>query len=163
MGAVQVIQSHQVVVRVGELRLAQSGEVIVTYGLGSGVALVLYDPTLRIGGVLHAMLSGPSNGPTEAPAKFVDAGADALLKELYAAGASRTRLLAAVAGGATPTGGFMQTGTKNLNVLKKVLWKHGITQKGADVGGKSVRALTLDCMTGRCESSTRDARTVLLP
>lgn len=162
MNAVKQIQSQQVVVRVGELRLAHAGEIIVTYGLGSGVALVLYDPSLRIGGVLHAMLSGPSSGAVDAPAKFVDSGADALLKELYAEGASRARLLAAVAGGATPGGGLLQTGTKNLTVLKKVLWKHGIAHKGMDVGGRSVRALTLDCGTGRCESSTRDARTLLL-
>lgn len=162
MNAVSQIQSHQLVVKVGELRVGHANDVIVTYGLGSGVALVLYDPALHLGGVLHAMLSGPAANASDNPAKFVDAGADALLKEFYSAGTARSRLLAVVAGGATP-GGFLQTGSRNLAVLKKVLWKHGIASRAMDVGGKVVRAVTLDCATGRCVATSRDSRLVLLP
>lgn len=155
------MKAHQLVVRVGELRVGQADDVIVTYGLGSGVALVLYDPALRIGGVLHAMLSGP--GSSDSPGKFVDAGADALLKEFYSAGTVRSRLVAVVAGGASPGGAFIQTGSRNLTVLKKVLWKHGISPRANDVGGKSVRTVTLECDSGRCVTSSRDSRLVLMP
>lgn len=162
MNAAAQTQSHQLLVKVGELRVGRAHDVIVTYGLGSGVALVLYDPALHLGGVLHAMLSGPAANASDNPSKFVDAGADALLKEFYAAGTTRSRMLAALAGGATP-GGFLQTGSRNLAVLKKVLWRHGIASKATDTGGKVVRAVTLECETGRCVSTSRDSRVVLLP
>ena len=126
------------------------------------MVLALYDPEARLGGMLHAMLSTSSNAPPEIPAKFVDTGAEFLLRELYAKGAVRARLRAVVAGGAEP-GGLLQTGTKNLSALKKVLWKHGISSTAMDVGGRGVRVVTLDCAVGRCVATSRDSRVVLLP
>ena len=48
--------SRTVKVCIGEFRLAAAGEQLVIHGLGSCVAVVLYDQNLKIGGLAHIML-----------------------------------------------------------------------------------------------------------
>ena len=44
------------VVGVGDMKVGQKGDIIVTHALGSCLGLMLYDPVMKIGGMLHAML-----------------------------------------------------------------------------------------------------------
>ena len=46
------------IVKVGmaDLRIAKAPDVLTTLGLGSCIGLTLYDPVLKIGGMVHYML-----------------------------------------------------------------------------------------------------------
>jgi chemotaxis protein CheD len=49
-------------VRIGDVKVAAGPSVLFTIGLGSCVAVALYDPERRIGGLAHAMLPDPRSG-----------------------------------------------------------------------------------------------------
>ncbi len=46
----------EVLVRVAEYRAARAGDVLVTLGLGSCVAVALHDAQAGVGGLAHVML-----------------------------------------------------------------------------------------------------------
>ena len=50
------MSAREIVVRVSDMAVATADEVLVTVGLGSCVAIMLYDPDARIGGLAHILL-----------------------------------------------------------------------------------------------------------
>ncbi len=123
-------------------------DTIITYSLGSCIGLTLFDPEAGVGGMLHSLLalSRMDRAKAEAnPFMFTDTGATRLIQALLDMGASKSRLLAKVAGAASPLDvrGSFQIGERNYTVLHKVLWKNGILIAGEDVGGKRPRTMTL--------------------
>ncbi|HXJ42968.1 MAG TPA: chemotaxis protein CheD, partial [Bryobacteraceae bacterium] len=76
---------------------------IVTYALGSCIAVTIHDPVARVGGMLHLMLPESSLDATKAgrnPYMFADTGIPLLFKKAYGAGAEKKRLVVRLAGGA---------------------------------------------------------------
>jgi chemotaxis protein CheD len=68
----------QVVVGVADMRVSnQQGEVLVTHALGSCIGVAIYDPTAKVGGILHFMLPDSNLDPGKAqehPHMFADTG-----------------------------------------------------------------------------------------
>ena len=130
-------------------------EELVTYGLGSCLAIVAYDPVARVGGLLHAMLPSARIDPEKAqrnPLAYVDTGVPELFRWCYAEGGARERLIVKVAGGATMQQGDLdrfQIGKRNVLMLRQLLWKNGILVAAEDVGGTCSRTLSLHIGTGR--------------
>lgn len=123
-------------------------DVLITYSLGSCIGLTLFDPEVRVGGLLHSMLalSRMDKAKAEAnPCMFTDTGATRLIQAVLDMGASKKRLVAKLAGAAAPldTHNSFQIGERNYTVLRKVLWKNGILIAGEDVGGRSPRTMSL--------------------
>lgn len=91
------------IIKVGmaDLKVCIKPDGITTLGLGSCVGIALRDPVTGIGGLAHVMLpdSTQIRDNTNIP-KFADTGIEELVKQVVAAGASRTRLVAKIAGGA---------------------------------------------------------------
>src|SRR5262249_8898689 len=128
---------------------------LVTFALGSCLGVAIHDPVARVGGLLHAMLPLSSADPTRAAenaSHFVDTGVPALFRACYSLGAQRERLNVKVAGGASPLGGeddVFQIGSRNMVVLRKLLWKNGLLLRAHDVGGRQSRTLSLCIGTGQ--------------
>ena len=58
-------------VRVAEARTGGAGDVLVTLGLGSCVAIVLHDAAARVGGLAHVLLpSATLSRDRDNPARF---------------------------------------------------------------------------------------------
>jgi len=88
-------------VSIAQVRIDQSPAVLKAYGLGSCVAVALYDPEARVGGLGHLLLPNrPERNALGSERKYVDAGILEIVDELVQAGANRDRLVAKVAGGA---------------------------------------------------------------
>lgn len=95
------MQRRQILVKSGELYVASEGESIYTT-LGSCVAFCAYDPTLKIGGMVHYLLPSPMLVPgqrsrnfSEAqknPLNYGDYAIPALLAELKRLGAQRRNI-----------------------------------------------------------------------
>jgi len=129
------------------------GETLITYSLGSCVGLVLHDPVARVVGLLHAMLPTAKANPHKAaqnPAAYADSGATALLQEVFDHGATRTNLVARVAGAASQLDNrnLFRIGERNYAVVRKVLWKNDILIAAEDVGGTTSRTVYVDVATG---------------
>ena len=88
-------------VSMADLNTCAAPDVLTTLGLGSCVGVALRDPVTRIGGLAHVMLPDSTRIKNNSNIyKFADTGIEELVRQLEKKGASRSRLVAKIAGGA---------------------------------------------------------------
>ena len=137
-----------------DLNICKSPNVITTLGLGSCIGLTFYDPVTKIGGMVHYMLPDSTKVKNNSNiAKFGDTGIEELLKRVVAAGASRTRLVAKMAGGAkmfevSGLSDIGNIGARNAEAAKLKLKELGIRLIAEDTGLNYGRTVELHCDTG---------------
>ncbi len=147
--------ARTVVVHVADIKVSRDpGDEIVTYALGSCIAVVLFDPIRQVGGMIHYMLPLSQINPEKArdnPAMFADTGVPLLFESVYAAGGKKADLVVKVVGGGAPLGdnSLFQIGQRNYTVLRKMLWKSSVLIAAEDVGGAIPRTVRLQIATGR--------------
>ena len=148
-------------VGIGEMCISNRlNEVIVTYSLGSCVGLALYDRELRLAGLIHCMLPLSSMNAAKAsdtPELFVDTGVAALLQAMYDAGSEPRRLIARVAGAASPMdeNGTFRIGERNMVVLRKMLQNNRIRLVAEEIGGTEARTMYFHVADGRIVLKSR--------
>ena len=117
---------QEIRVKVADYAVATGDTIISTLGLGSCVAIMLYDGSSRIGGLAHILL--PSEGlslDSENRAKFPSTAIPMLVEEMRKRGAWG-RPMAKIVGGASmfasllPSGGI-NMGERNVEATKRVL------------------------------------------
>lgn len=154
-------------VRVADWALERQA-VIVTLGLGSCVAIMLHDPEAGIGAMAHVLL--PSHSLTRDqsnPAKFPETAVPFLVQKMLAAGASRHRLVAKLAGGASMfsqlmTPGTVQMGERNIAASRAALRDAAIPIVGEAVGGERGRSVRFWPHNGRVEARTVGGEDVVI-
>jgi len=127
---------------------------LVTYGLGSCIALVVHDPVANVSGMLHYMLPDSSIDRTKAeanPYMFADTGIPRLMNAVYERGAEKKRLKIWAVGGAQVLDkeNCFQIGKRNHLAMRKILWKGGLFVGSEDVGGTLSRTVRLETQSGR--------------
>jgi chemotaxis protein CheD len=147
----------RMVVGIGELAVGTSG-VVVTHALGSCVAVCLFDPVTRVGGLLHFLLPDSRINPARArvqPAAFADLGIPLLFQRAYALGLTKATCVVKLVGGSevTSTGGSaaLAVGKRNALAARSILWRNGVLVKGEALGGTVARTVTLSLLDGRIE------------
>ncbi|HUA87686.1 MAG TPA: chemotaxis protein CheD [Bryobacteraceae bacterium] len=128
--------------------------VLVTYALGSCIAVAVHDPVTLVAGLLHYLLPEASLDREKAaqnPYMFADTGISRLLKDVCQRGAQRSRLVVRIAGGARMMNSdqLFQIGKRNHLAARKLLWKAGLLVKSEAVGGEVSRTVRLETATGR--------------
>lgn len=143
-------------VGLGELKLSRRPDVIlVTYGLGSCIALTAYDPILKVGAMAHIILPRQISPFDDSQiAKFGDRAVPALLKTMLKNGAKRDRLLLKMAGGANVIpliydSKELNIGPRNIEAVRAALEEEGLHLSGFDVGGNTGRTMKLFIEDGR--------------
>jgi chemotaxis protein CheD len=142
------------VINVGDMKVGRDGDLLVTHALGSCLGLMVYDPALHVGGLLHAMLPLSKINQRKAqanPFMFVDTGIPALFKALYELGGQKRRMVVKAAGCGNPLGTneMFKIGQRNYTVLKKLLWKNNVLLESEDVGGNGSRTVHFDLSNGQ--------------
>jgi chemotaxis protein CheD len=142
------------VIAVGDMKTGEKEDLLITYALGSCLGLIVFDPEMQIGGLLHAMLPLSKINREKAqanPYMFVDTGVPTLFKTLYEMGAEKSRLVVKAAGCGNPMGKneMFKIGERNYTVLKKLLWKNNILLKAEDIGGTKSRTVNFDISNGK--------------
>ena len=139
---------------IGELFVGDEPASIL--GLGSCLAIALFEPRARLYGMAHCLLPerGEGSPPSRLPAKFVDDAIPALLGQLEARGARRGGMMAKLVGGATmfPILGREvrpHIGERNIETAHRLLRLEGIPLAAEEVGGGEGRSVTADL--ARCE------------
>ncbi|MFN3383322.1 MAG: chemotaxis protein CheD [Archaeoglobaceae archaeon] len=139
----------ELVVGIGEAKIAKSG-VLKTIGLGSCVAIAIYETKLKVAGLAHAMLP-KSNGLKTA--KFVDSAVEIMLDSLLSTGCDKKNMVAKIAGGAQIfkhlTLENLQIGERNVEAVRTELKSNGIRIVSEDVGGTLGRTVYLYASDGR--------------
>ncbi len=142
------------IVGVADMKVSNNpGESIITYSLGSCIGLVIYDPAVKVGGILHYMLPDSSIDRQKAVARpymFADSGIPRLFKTAYQLGAAKQRMRVYVAGGAEilDQQGFFNIGKRNYMALKKMFFKNKVMITRQDVGGNVNRTVRIEIATG---------------
>ena len=142
---------------VGVARWAVDREdtVLVTVGLGSCVAVVLYDPVPKVGALLHLLLPSQQMARDRSnPGRFPETAIPRALAELEAAGAQRDRLTAWLAGGASlfgPAAAAMGMGGRNVMAARQALAAAHIPVIGEDVLQRHGRSVYFHLDDGRIE------------
>jgi len=154
------VSGREVVVRVADLRCGMGDDTLITVGLGSCVAILLYDAEARIGGMAHILLPSPAlSRQDKNPAKFPQTAVPRLMELMAADGAKAQRVTARLAGGASMFAslappGTIQMGERNLVAARQVLNIHHLPLVGEAVGGDFGRTVRFRICDGQVQIST---------
>ena len=120
---------------------------LVSTVLGSCVAVCLWDPVARVGGMNHFLLA-TGKGP-----RYASEAMPQLIEEMTSRGAFVARMVAKVFGGACVIPGFTGTrkaiGTQNAEAALQFLTTHSIPVRAEQTGGKRGRKLLFHTGTGK--------------
>ncbi len=138
------MKNKQVNIHIGQMHVGKEPTVIYTL-LGSCVAVCLFDPVARIGGMNHILLPGHADDRHRNHAcRYGENAITMLLERLLEAGAERRRVVAKVFGGAHM---FKQmsiessAGFKNAEAAVACLDRERIALASHDLGGYQARKL----------------------
>jgi chemotaxis protein CheD len=157
----------KIVVGVGDLKVSKdSSKQINTYALGSCIGLTVFDPQMKVGGMLHFMLPQPGREKNRAdlnPYMFGSTGIPSLFKQCYALGAVKERLIVCAAGGAEVMthGKSFAIGERNRTIMRKIFWKNNIVLAAEDTGGNDARTMVINLETGKVTLRVRGKEVVL--
>jgi chemotaxis protein CheD len=147
--------ADHVPVHIGDVKVADGSSLLYTVGLGSCVAIALYDAYERIGGLAHAMLPHPESGRRDAPpGRFATTAVTELIELMEARGASRIRLRARLAGGASMFRAILdreglKLGRRNVDAARDALAAAAVPVDAEDVLGTYGRSVFLRTMDGQ--------------
>jgi chemotaxis protein CheD len=136
-----------VVVGISDFRLARKPQRLVTYGLGSCVAIALYSRRDRLAGMAHVMLPMAfDRSQVRQPAKYADTAVEAILDAFAERDIKAENLAAKIAGGAEMFPGKYggiggRIGARNVLAALKTLDHFGIPVEARDVGGDRGRTV----------------------
>lgn len=122
---------------------AEAGEHEVTTVLGSCIAVCLWDPRRRLGGINHFLLP-LWNGEGLPSPRFGNVAVARLLELMRELGCQPAGLQAKLFGGGTVTstsGGLWNIGERNAQVAADLLAQAGIPVVAQDVGGAQSRRI----------------------
>jgi chemotaxis protein CheD len=142
------------VVGIGDCQVsAERSDELVIYALGSSVGVVIYDPSVKVGGLLHLALPDSSLDPDKAranPFTFADSGIPLLFRRAHILGARKERIITHVAGGAQMSAGaaVWNVGKHNVDAVRRILRRAGVRIKKEMVGGSKARTVRLNVGTG---------------
>lgn len=141
-GRVRVMVSFAV--GVSEYAIKRDPARIITYGLGSCLAIALYSKNNRIGSMAHVMLPVAFDrvGPLK-PGKYADTAVSAMLRGMKEKGIRSQDLVAKLAGGAEMFPGSItrRIGARNALSARKTLRFYGIKILSEDIGGDYGRSV----------------------
>lgn len=140
----------------GDFHVSDDQGLLLSTVLGSCIAICLYDPAIRSGGMNHFLLAAPGASGELDPLKQRLYGAFAmeqLINEMIKRGASRSTMKAHIYGGSNINRSMAHIGTSNANFARDFLRQDGIPISLEDTGGSAARRLDLKPATGqiRCK------------
>lgn len=143
-----------IIVGVSDMKVSKDpGGILVTYSLGSCIGVAIYDPVVKVGGLLHFMLPESSLDEDKArsnPFMFADTGIPRLFKSAYQYGAEKRRMRVTVAGGSNvlDQNGFFNIGKRNQMAVRRIFHRNNVIVDYADLGGSCNRTIKMAVGSG---------------
>jgi chemotaxis protein CheD len=140
----------------GEYRVSRDPAEVLSTVLGSCVAVCMWDPSARVGGMNHFLLPA---APGQGDAKMLRYGAHAmevLINEVLKLGARRKALQAKMFGGANVTDALGPIGKANATFALSYLGDEGIPCIAKSLGGTQARRIMFRPATGHVRQLTVD-------
>jgi chemotaxis protein CheD len=129
------------------------GAIITTFALGSCLGITAYDPSSKVGGMLHAMLPtiAAHHGRDPNKVMFVDSGIRELVSGVQKLGANPRLLQFKVFGGAKvlQADAYFNIGGKNIQMMRDLAAQFGLRVVVWEVAGNVNRTIRLHLEDGR--------------
>jgi len=152
-----------VTIHIGQIHVATEPTVIKTV-VGSCIAVCLFDPVLRLGGMNHFLLPTPSNGDRSADlARFGIHAMELLIGALQKVGGDRHRLQAKVFGGGhvlAVSSPMNSVPAQNIRFIQQFMASERIPVRGWDLGGYLPRRVHFYTDSGSAYVKRLGARTI---
>ncbi len=149
---IDAADNNVVTVGVGDYKIARSPKLLKTL-LGSCIGIALYDPTTKIGGLLHIMLPKRNGDGAQKVSKYADTGIPAMIEHMVgAAGVLKSALTAKIFGGAqmfSVNNCLFDIGRRNEDEVRRVLQVEGIRILACRTGGNKGYQIIFDTNTGK--------------
>lgn len=154
---IEADSTTEIRVKVADCAVGRDEQTLITIGLGSCVAIMLYDEVARVGGLAHTLLPDESMARDRSnPAKFAASAVTLLLAEMTRLGADARRVRAKLVGGSSmfanliPAGGI-NIGDRNVTAARQALRASSIPIVAEDVGSDHGRSVHFFLDDGRVE------------
>ncbi len=128
-------------VGMGEIMVAESPNLLRAVGIGSCIAVTLYDRDTTIGSLAHIVLPCIEEAHNKShPARFTDVAIGMMIDEMKAQGAHIQDIRAKIFGGANmfpeiiSADSTMNIGGRNISAVREELEKHNIEIVAEEVG-----------------------------
>lgn len=149
--------SREIKVGIADMKIARVEGNLITYALGSCVGIAVYDPAIRLGGLLHIMLPESQRDADKDIFKYADTGIPEMLRKLQAFGGVKSRYVCKIAGGAKMfemSGNIGNIGMRNVESVRRMMAMAQIRIARQDVGENYARTMSIDVATGTVKVRT---------
>lgn len=149
-----MLREDAISVDMAEIKVAKAPQQFVTFGLGSCIAVCVYDALAQVGGVAHVLLpTSPASREITTPGKFGDTAVPELLKQIEELGAIHSRLQIVIVGGANMFSfdtkkTIFDIGKRNIKAVETACALAGVPIVSRFVGGDCGRRMEFDLDTG---------------
>ena len=144
------VQEKSVVANLGEIKVSNDPQVTLScLGVGSCIALCMYDPENQVAGMAHIVLPQSNNTARarENATKYADIAIPELLQQMRQNGAVRSKIVTKMSGGAqmfnSASSNTFDTGSRNIEAVKQVLADEAIKLSAEDTGGRKGRTVRI--------------------
>lgn len=145
----------EIQVRMGEVKVAGPPALLKAVGIGSCVAVALYDSSLRMGSLVHVVLPYINESHDRSnPARFADVAIGMMIDKMKGVGSLTHNIKAKIFGGGNmfpetiSPDSDMDIGKKNLLAVREELKRFNIGIAAEDVRGDIGRTVLLDTSDG---------------
>jgi len=145
----------EITVGIGDIKVTESPHILRIVGLGSCIAVVLYDRSTRIGGLAHVMLPHIEESHDKSnPSRFSDIAVGMMIEEMERRGARTQEIRAKIFGGSNMfpeiifSNGSMDIGKRNILSVKEELKRYNIQIAASEVGDHIGRTVLFDTGDG---------------
>lgn len=150
------IANTQINVGMGELVVSRDcDDILACIGLGSCIAMCIWDPAAKVGGVAHMLLPVSRNNDSfGSPAKYISQGVPNLINKMLKSGAQLDSIIIKMTGGARmlniPGGNnILDIGQRNITEAKATMKRLNLPIMAEDVGGSYGRSIQFSVGSGR--------------
>lgn len=152
---------NRIQVAMGEGVVASAPGIVLSSGLGSCVAVIIYDARRKIGGLAHIMLPDSCQLQSEQSTfrnpqstfKCADTAIAVLLERLRSRGAMQRDIVAKMVGGARMFSCYEDShtgiGEQNITSVRRILRRERIALIGEDTGGHHGRSVEFHLDSGK--------------
>ena len=135
------------------MKFARGEGQIITYALGSCIGITMYDPAIRLGGLLHIMLPSRTDPTDPKVFKYADSGLQEMIRKMTAFGMLKSRTIVMIAGGAKMfesrgNSDFGNIGQRPAAMVKKLLMQERMRIVAEDTGGSYARTMLINIANG---------------
>lgn len=125
--------------------------------LGACLGVAIYDPVVKVAGLLHSMLPDSTIDPkraAERPGMFLDTGLAELLRQAHKLGAKTENLQVFVAGGAQimDESAAFNIAKRNYEILTELIAKMNLRILAEDIGGRTNRTMSINVASGEVQA-----------